>query len=95
MDILKEVFSGESENHSMTLENNKLSWKRSHGKTKVKIAEIGLTEASFREVQTSFNEQLIRENRQLKERKTALEREKDTLLSDNKKALAMLKNWEE
>ena len=95
MDILKEVFSGESENHSITLENNKLSWKRSHGKTKVKIAEIGLTEASFREVQTSFNEQLIRENRQLKERTTALEMEKETLLRDNKKALAMLKTWEE
>lgn len=95
MDILKEVFSGESENHTITLENDKLSWKKIHGKTKVKIAEIVLTEASFREVQTSFNEQLITENRQLKEIKKTLEKEKDILNRDNKKALAMLKNWEE
>merc|ERR550517_1441735 len=78
MDILKEAFSGESENYSFSLENDsKLVWKRIRGKMKEKIAEIVLTETNFRETQKSFNDRLITENRQLRQRNNTLEKERE------------------
>ena len=83
MDILKEAFSGESENYSFSLENDsKLVWKRIRGKMKEKIAEIVLTETNFRETQKSFNDRLITENRQLRQRNNTLEKERENLIRE-------------
>ena len=83
MDILKEAFSGESENYSFSLENDsKLVWKRIRGKMKEKISEIVLTETNFRETQKSFNDRLITENRQLRQRNNTLEKERENLIRE-------------
>ena len=96
MTSLREAFSGDSENFSISLENenDKLVWKRIQGKTKVMLTEIALTRISFSEAQTSFNEQLITENKDLKKTNNSLKVGHETLLRDNQMSKKMLEEFE-
>ena len=83
MKTLKEAFSGESENYSIELNEEKLVWKKIQGKVKVKLAEIRLSRISYSDVQTSFLTQLITENRVLKKTNSELKIKEETLEKDN------------
>ena len=90
MKTLKEAFSGESENFSIELNEEKLVWKKIQGKVKVKLAEIRLSRISYSDVQTSFLTQLITENRVLKKTNSELKIKEETLEKDNQLSHQML-----
>ena len=87
---LKDAFSGESENFSIELNEEKLVWKRVQGKVKVKLAEIPLSRISYSDAQTSFYTQLISENRILKKENSELKVKEETLEKDNQLSHQML-----
>ena len=87
---LKEAFSGESENYSIELNEEKLVWKKIQGKVKVKLAEIRLSRTSYSDAQTSFFTQLITENRILKKSNSELKIKEETLEKDNQLSHQML-----
>lgn len=90
INTLKEAFSGESENHSIELDGEKLVWKKIQGKVKFKVAEIPLSRISYGDTQTSFNAQLITENRILKKANSELKTKEETLEKDNQLSHQML-----
>ena len=90
MKTLKEAFSGESENYSIELNEEKLVWKKIQGKVKVKLAEIRLSRSSYSDAQTSFFTQLITENRSLKKANCDLKVKGETLEKDNQQSHQML-----
>jgi len=93
--ILQDAFSGESELYSLTLEGDStLIWKRIQGSTRITLTEIGLTRTNFSDAQTSLNQQLITENRSLKQANNELQRKQETLRRDNQKSLNMLEEFE-
>ena len=85
MKTLKEAFSGDSENYSTELNEEKLVLKKIQGKVKVKLAEIRLSRTSYSDAQTSFFNQLITENRSLKKANSELKMKGETLEKDNQK----------
>ena len=87
---LKEAFSGESENHWIELNEEKLVWKKIQGKVKVKLADIRLSRSSYSDAQTSFFTQLITENRSLKKANCDLKVKGETLEKDNQQSHQML-----
>ena len=90
INTLKEAFSGESENHSIELDGEKLVWKKTQGKVKFKVAEIPLSRISYGDTQKSFNAQLITENRILKKANSELKTKEKTLEKDNQLSHQML-----
>ena len=83
---LKEAFSGESENHWIELNEEKLVWKKIQGKVKVKLADIRLSRISYSDAQASFFSQLITENRGLKKANSELKIKKETLEKNNQQS---------
>ena len=87
---LKEAFSGESENYSIELDGEKLVLKKITGKVKFKVAEVRLSRTSYSDTQSSFNSQLIAENRILKKANSELKTKEETLEKDNQLSHQML-----
>ena len=93
----KKAFVDDREKYTIVIDidNKKLQWKKS-GKVKVKMADIQLekSEADYQEVQKSFMDFLIRENRNIKSTNDDLQRRQDNLVRDLRQSQKTLEIFE-
>ena len=77
----KSAFSGNLEKYSVSVENDKLFWKKHASKVKIKLAEVQLKELpDFATVQRSFMESLIKDNQSLQRTNLDLQRRQEKLV---------------
>lgn len=94
IDMAKEAFSCQSENYSVTVDDDKLVWKKVGGKAKIKLQEININALNFIDAQKDIFEELINTNSDLRTKNRDFERRHRNLVDEMKKSKTMLKEFE-
>ena len=92
--LAREAFSAPSENHAISLEAEKLVWRKVGAKAKMILAKVDLSPVNFLDVQREIFDHLVDRNRDIALKNKEYARRQENLVAEMKKSRTMLKDFE-
>ena len=94
LQLAREAFSAPSENHAVSLEAEKLVWRKVGARAKMILAKVDLSPVNFLDVQREIFDHLVDRNKDIALKNKEYARRQENLVAELKKSRTMLKDFE-